>query len=101
QLLVTVNAVNLFRLVVNPHDFGQSVENLFHLSFLVQDGTCALHIRDDGEPLICICEFQYELLRAHPHSRLNLDTFRNDVSGRKTLRIFSPNSFFLYGSYRL
>lgn len=44
--------MNLFRFVVNPHDFGQSVENLFYLSFLIRDGKCALEV-DDGEPLIC------------------------------------------------
>lgn len=44
--------MNLFRLVVNPRDFGQSVENLFYLSFLIRDGKCALDI-DKGEPLIC------------------------------------------------
>ena len=44
--------MNLFRLIVNPHDFGQSVENLFYLSFLIRDGKCALDV-EAGEPLIC------------------------------------------------
>ncbi|EPS93751.1 hypothetical protein FOMPIDRAFT_152928 [Fomitopsis schrenkii] len=48
-------AVNLFRLIVNPRDFGQSVENLFYLSFLIRDGKCALDF-EDGEPLIYITE---------------------------------------------
>ncbi|KAI0062919.1 hypothetical protein BV25DRAFT_1870107 [Artomyces pyxidatus] len=48
--------VNLFRFIVNPHDFAQSVENLFHLSFLIRDGECALEIEDDGNPVIFICE---------------------------------------------
>jgi hypothetical protein len=45
--------VNLFRFVTNPHDFAQSVENLFYLSFLIRDGECALEIEEDGEPVIC------------------------------------------------
>ena len=45
--------VNLFRFVINPHDFAQSVENLFYLSFLIRDGECALEIEEDGEPVIC------------------------------------------------
>ncbi len=45
--------VNLFRFVINPNDFAQSVENLFYLSFLIRDGECALEIEDDGEPVIC------------------------------------------------
>jgi len=45
--------VNLFRFVVNPNDFAQSVENIFYLSFLIRDGLCALEIDDRGEPIIC------------------------------------------------
>ncbi|KAI0266829.1 Nse4 C-terminal-domain-containing protein [Gloeopeniophorella convolvens] len=57
NLLVEQNGpVNLFRFVVNPADFAQSVENLFYLSFLIRDGECALEIEDDGEPVIFICE---------------------------------------------
>ncbi|KAI9509713.1 Nse4 C-terminal-domain-containing protein [Russula earlei] len=48
--------VNLFRFVINPNDFAQSVENLFYLSFLIRDGECALEIEEDGEPVIFICE---------------------------------------------
>ncbi|VDB97937.1 unnamed protein product [Peniophora sp. CBMAI 1063] len=45
--------VNLFRFIVNPDDFAQSVENLFHLSFLVMRGECTVQVSEDGEPLIC------------------------------------------------
>lgn len=44
--------INLFKFVINPNDFAQSVENIFHLSFLIRDGVCALDIQD-GEPMIC------------------------------------------------
>ncbi|KAL4251507.1 Non-structural maintenance of chromosomes element 4 [Abortiporus biennis] len=37
---------------VDPDDFGQSVENLFHLSFLIRDGKCALVTNEDEEPEI-------------------------------------------------
>jgi len=57
NLLVEQNGpVNLFRFVINPNDFAQSVENLFYLSFLIRDGECALEIEEDGEPVIFICE---------------------------------------------
>ena len=49
--------VNLFRFVINPNDFAQSVENLFYVSFLIRDGECALEIEEDGEPVICACGF--------------------------------------------
>ena len=44
--------MNLFRFIVNPHDFAQSVENMFYLSFLIRDGDCSLEIQDD-EPVVC------------------------------------------------
>jgi hypothetical protein len=46
--------VNLFRFIINPDDFAQSVENMFHLSFLIRDGECAMEI-EDGEPVVCEC----------------------------------------------
>ncbi|KAI0086797.1 Nse4 C-terminal-domain-containing protein [Irpex rosettiformis] len=55
NLLQEVGNVNLFRFIVNPNDFGQSVENMFHLSFLIRDGKCALNI-EEGEPVIFSCE---------------------------------------------
>ncbi|EJF56923.1 hypothetical protein DICSQDRAFT_163640 [Dichomitus squalens LYAD-421 SS1] len=49
--------VNIFKFVINPHDFGQSVENLFYLSFLIRDGKCAFFTDEDtGEPVILLCE---------------------------------------------
>lgn len=53
QLLEQQGNVNLFKFVINPHDFAQSVENIFHLSFLIRDGECALDV-EDGEPMICM-----------------------------------------------
>lgn len=49
-------AINLFRFIVNPNDFGQSVENMFYLSFLIRDGKVALDISEEGEPIVFVCE---------------------------------------------
>ncbi|XXQ32854.1 Non-structural maintenance of chromosomes element 4 [Plasmodiophora brassicae] len=38
-----------FRLIVNPVSFGQTVENLFDLSFLVGSGHAQIQVDDDGE----------------------------------------------------
>ena len=43
----------MFKFIVNPNDFGQSVENLFYLSFLIRDGKCAFEVTEEGEPTIC------------------------------------------------
>ncbi|TFL04824.1 Nse4 C-terminal-domain-containing protein [Pterulicium gracile] len=48
--------VNLFRFVVNPNNFAQSVENIFYLSFLIRDGKVALELSDSGEPELFLCE---------------------------------------------
>ncbi|KDQ57759.1 hypothetical protein JAAARDRAFT_47608 [Jaapia argillacea MUCL 33604] len=49
-------SINMFRFIINPDDFGQSVENLFHLSFLIRDGKCVLETNQEGEPMIFVCE---------------------------------------------
>ncbi|KII93112.1 hypothetical protein PLICRDRAFT_170895 [Plicaturopsis crispa FD-325 SS-3] len=46
------NGINLFQLVINPNDFAQSVENVFHLSFLIRDGIASLETNESGEPTV-------------------------------------------------
>ena len=45
--------VELWRFVLNPQSFGQTVENLFYVSFLVKDGQAKLDIKN-GTLLICL-----------------------------------------------
>lgn len=52
SILDQIGRVNLFRFVINPNDFAQSVENIFYLSFLIRDGKVAWEI-EDAEPFIC------------------------------------------------
>jgi hypothetical protein len=45
-------AVNLLDFAINPHDFGQTVENLFYISFLVREGNAKILKDGDGLPLL-------------------------------------------------
>ncbi|KAL5334367.1 Nse4 C-terminal-domain-containing protein [Aspergillus crustosus] len=44
--------VPLFQFCINPQSFGQSVENLFYLSFLVRDGTVGISTDSRGLPTL-------------------------------------------------
>ncbi|KAF3037456.1 nuclear protein [Didymella heteroderae] len=45
-------AVHLFDFAINPENFGQTVENLFYISFLVREGNAEIVKDDDGLPLL-------------------------------------------------
>ncbi|KAF8200954.1 Nse4 C-terminal-domain-containing protein [Pholiota molesta] len=54
-LLEEVGSINVFKFVINPENFAQSVENIFYLSFLIRDGKAAFETKD-GEPIIYLCD---------------------------------------------
>lgn len=43
---------NLLEYALNPYDFGQTVENLFRISFLIKEGRCGVEVDQDGQPTI-------------------------------------------------
>jgi hypothetical protein len=53
MILQATGPLNLFRFFINPSHFGQSVENLYYLSFLFCDDLCALQLTDNNEPILC------------------------------------------------
>ncbi|KAJ7613750.1 Nse4 C-terminal-domain-containing protein [Mycena polygramma] len=55
-VLDQVETINLFKLVINPESFAQSVENIFYLSFLIRDAKVAFEINQIGEPVIFSCQ---------------------------------------------
>ncbi|XP_063984548.1 EP300-interacting inhibitor of differentiation 3 isoform X2 [Diachasmimorpha longicaudata] len=44
--------LNFFKLIVNPLDFGKTVENMLHVAFLVRDGRMELFVGDDDDLFI-------------------------------------------------
>ncbi|RDX45716.1 hypothetical protein OH76DRAFT_1486036 [Lentinus brumalis] len=79
-------AVNIFRLIINPHDFPQSVENLFYLSFLIRDGLCAFRIDEEsGEPTIMLCqqptqeEYAGGLVKNQMVMEFDMDTWKRAI----------------------
>lgn len=46
-------AISLFEFAINPHSFGQTVENLFYTSFLIREGSARIEKDKHGLPIIC------------------------------------------------
>jgi hypothetical protein len=44
--------VPMFKYALNPHDFGQSVENIFYISFMIKEGKIELRHDEDGMPVL-------------------------------------------------
>ncbi|WFD33328.1 hypothetical protein MCUN1_000141 [Malassezia cuniculi] len=78
--------VNLFRFALNPESFGNTVENLFYLSFLIRDGKAAIFYDDNNEPLVMSSEEPTEQDRSEGLTRrqivfeLDEDTWRGLLS---------------------
>jgi hypothetical protein len=63
--------VSLFHFTANPKLFGQTVENLFYVSFLMKDGLVGIEFDSDGIPsLHKLVNFVY-ICR---HSQLTFDS---------------------------
>ncbi len=50
--------VDFYKFVVNPHSFGQTVENIFYVSFLIRDGKVGIVYDDDKFPTLCKCQIR-------------------------------------------
>lgn len=47
--------VAYFPFVVNPQSFGQTIENMFYVRFLIRDGKIAVRESDDAMPYLILC----------------------------------------------
>jgi hypothetical protein len=48
----TDGGVQLYPFIINPKSFGQTVENLFYVSFLIRDGSAGVQMDDNGLPTL-------------------------------------------------
>ncbi|KAG6032510.1 hypothetical protein E4U41_007213 [Claviceps citrina] len=53
--LRSTGGIDLMRFVVNPDSFGQTVENLFYVSFLIKDGRVAIELDEHDLPALGAC----------------------------------------------
>ncbi|EHA99505.1 EP300-interacting inhibitor of differentiation 3 [Heterocephalus glaber] len=44
--------VSYFEFVVDPHSFARTVENMFHVSFIIRDGFARMRLDQDGLPVL-------------------------------------------------
>ncbi|XP_074613623.1 non-structural maintenance of chromosomes element 4 homolog A-like [Acropora palmata] len=86
-----VYPVCLFEFVINPHSFSKTVENLFHLSFLVRDGRAEISLdEENGLPLVSYIEMSTEEEKTEKKQvvvNLNLAQYKEII---KTFKITKP-----------
>jgi hypothetical protein len=51
--------IALFKFVINPRSFGQTIENLFYVSFLIRDGKVGISMDERGLPYLGILLYFY------------------------------------------
>lgn len=67
--IANTGGVNLFDFVVNPHSFGQTVENLFHVSFLIKEGEVGIEMDDNDMPTLAVNSEPVEQARKRKSTR--------------------------------
>lgn len=66
--LRSTGGIDLMRFVVNPKSFGQTVENMFYVSFLIRDGRVEIDFDEFGLPALAPVDREAEEEGAARHS---------------------------------
>ncbi|PSR78843.1 Nse4 C-terminal-domain-containing protein [Coniella lustricola] len=51
--LMASGGIDLVRFCVNPRSFGQTIENMFYVSFLIKEGMVEVKYEENGLPSVC------------------------------------------------
>jgi non-structural maintenance of chromosomes element 4 len=54
--LRSTGGIDLMKFITNPKSFGQSVENMFYVSFLIREGQVGMDFDEHGIPALCESE---------------------------------------------
>ncbi|KAI9136279.1 Nse4 C-terminal-domain-containing protein [Paraphysoderma sedebokerense] len=52
RILLENGQCNYYEFVINPHDFAQTVENIFYVSFLIKEGKATIRKDEETEDLV-------------------------------------------------
>ncbi|KAM0816636.1 putative Nse4 C-terminal-domain-containing protein [Seiridium cardinale] len=54
--LRSTGGMDFFKCIINPDSYGQTVENMFYVSFLIRDNQVQLELDEDGHPTLAPVE---------------------------------------------
>jgi len=84
--------INYFKFVINPNCFGSSIENMFHVSFLIKDGRASVQIcQDTGIPVIAPIGQKQMQTQRQEHSKNQVVLSFNMCDWNKLIRKYEIN----------